>query len=198
MSATRECLVSNVVVPLSPRLRRIETLKASPHERHVSIQEWLTDRKPEFLSTNTGSNLAAFQTWRNFKEAFAPELIAQAYEETSEAIGRPVSTSIDPFGGSGTTALSSQFLGVNPTTVEVNPYLADLIEAKLDSYNTDRLLLDYQKVLSTFVDVHKDHFPCAPDTFVEPGRKGRYELVPGLISPSQPQRRRHSVFGPKS
>jgi len=70
--------------------------------------------------------------------------------------------------------LASQFLGVRPTTIEVNPYLADLIEAKLDSYDAEVLLEDYAHILKTFTDVATDCFPGAPDTFVEPGRAGRY------------------------
>ena len=90
-------------------------------DRPATLAEWLEGRKPLLLSTNAGTQLVAFQAWRAFKEAFAPELIGQAFEETSAALGRPISTSIDPFGGSGTTALASQFLGVAPTTIEVNP-----------------------------------------------------------------------------
>ncbi|SHL59637.1 hypothetical protein SAMN05518668_1023 [Sphingobium sp. YR657] len=140
----------------------------------ATFAEWLSGREPSHLSTNSGTPLVAFQTWRNFKEAFAPELIAQAFEETSKALGRRIANSIDPFGGSGTTALSSQFLDVRPTTIEVNPYLADLIEAKLTTYQVDELIEDYAKVLDNFSDVESDWFPGAADTFVEPGRAGRY------------------------
>jgi len=140
----------------------------------VSAADWLVDRTPSVLSTNSGTKLAAFQAWRNFKEAFAPELVGQAFEETSAALGRPVARCIDPFGGSGTTALASQFLGAHPTTIEVNPYLADLIEAKLATYDVASLLDDYAQVLDTFIDVEADHFPGAPETFVEPGRGDRY------------------------
>lgn len=141
----------------------------------VSWHDWIGDRRPSHLSTNTGTALVAFQSWRNFKEAFAPELIAQAFEESEVALGRPVCTAIDPFGGSGTTALASQFLGVKPFTIEVNPYLADLIEAKLASYNADILRTDLAAVLDAHIPhVGDDPFPGAPATFVEPGVKGRY------------------------
>ena len=140
----------------------------------ATLADWLSGREPSHLSTNSGTPLVAFQTWRNFKEAFAPELIGQAFEETSVALGRPITASIDPFGGSGTTALSSQFLNVRPTTIEVNPYLADLIEAKLASYEIESLIDDYATVLDTLTDVEMDWFPGAPETFVEPGRSDRY------------------------
>lgn len=141
----------------------------------VTLQDWLGDRRPAHLSTNAGTELVAFQSWRNFKEAFAPELIAQAFEETEAALGRPVRATIDPFGGSGTTALSSQFLSARPCTVEVNPYLADLIEAKLATYNLDTLQTDLDAVLSGYRPFSGPHpFPGAPATFVEPGVNERY------------------------
>lgn len=140
----------------------------------VTFSDWLDGRRPLHLSTNLGTDRVAFQNWRNFKEAFAPELVAQAYEETSRAIGRPVTSCIDPFGGSGTTALACQFLGVSPTTIEVNPFLADLIEAKLSSYDTDQLVADFSHVLKSGYREYADPFPGAPATFVEPGVRGRY------------------------
>lgn len=143
--------------------------------RPATLQDWLDGRSPAHLSTNAGTPLVAFQAWRAFKEAFAPELIAQAFEETSTSLGRPIARAIDPFGGSGTTALSSQFLGAAPTTIEVNPYLADLIEAKLTTYDASRLLDDYSALLKAITDDESDDiFPGAPDTFIAPGKKGRY------------------------
>lgn len=162
------------IKPLRPRRRLPCDLNEEIPLSVATITDWLSGREPSHLSTNTGTPLVAFQTWRNFKEAFAPELIAQAFEETSVALGRHIRSSIDPFGGSGTTALSSQFLNVRPTTVEVNPYLADLIEAKLASYEVDKLIEDYARVLETYSDFTDDCFPGAANTFVAPGRNGRY------------------------
>ena len=141
----------------------------------ATLADWLEGRVPTHLSTNSGATPVAFQAWRAFKEAFAPELVAQAFEETGFALGRAVERSIDPFGGSGTTALASQFLGVSPTTIEVNPYLADLIEAKLVTYNASALLDDYSNVLKNARSSEEGAlFPGAPVTFVEPGLGGRY------------------------
>ncbi|WP_372072880.1 hypothetical protein P7L75_11615 [Tistrella mobilis] len=143
--------------------------------RVATLEDWLEGRAPTHLSTNAGTPLVAFQAWRAFKEAFAPELIAQAFEETGGALSRKIRNAIDPFGGSGTTALASQFLGASPTTIEVNPYLADLIEAKLTSYNVAELLDDYANLLKcTGDDLQDAPFPGAPITFVAPGKQGRY------------------------
>jgi DNA modification methylase len=53
---------------------------------------------------------------------------------------------LGPFGGSGTTALACQFLGIQPIIAEVNPFLADLIEAKLTTYKPDDLVRDLARV----------------------------------------------------
>ena len=102
-------------------------------------KNWVSRRAPENLSTNAGAPVIAFQGWRQFKEAFAPELVESAICETAASLGRAVKSCLDPFGGSGTTALTCQFLGVLPTTIEVNPFLADLIAAKLSDYNFELL-----------------------------------------------------------
>jgi hypothetical protein len=90
-------------------------------DSYVEFRQWTGDRELATIGTNAGSATIAFQGWRNFKEAFAPELVERAINETGK-----VRHVIDPFGGSGTTALAAQFLGAKPTTIEVNPFLADL------------------------------------------------------------------------
>src|SRR5437660_6621602 len=99
----------------------------------VAFLDWTHKRPVASLSTNAGSATLAFQGWRRFKESFAPELVARAVADHPTS----VRTVLDPFGGSGSTAIACQFLSVAPTIIEVNPYLADLIEAKLSSYDTD-------------------------------------------------------------
>jgi hypothetical protein len=62
-----------------------------------------------------------------FKEAFSPKFVVDALASMPHTPRRCV----DPFGGSGTTALTCSFLGIDSVSIEVNPFLADLIEAKL-------------------------------------------------------------------
>ena len=114
-----------------------------------------------------------FQSWRPFKEAFDPEVVHRAISETPG----PVKRLLDPFGGSGTSALTAQFSGVYPTTIEVNPYLADLIESKLFKYDLEALIRDYAVVVEA-VEARRTGQPrCLknlPPTFVEPGVKGKF------------------------
>lgn len=147
----------------------------SPDGVFVAFDEWIGKRMPVALGTNAGAQPLAFQNWRRFKEAFAPELIARAVRETSSALGRPVRSSIDPFAGSGTTLLASQFLGVEPIGIEVNPFLADLVEAKLTPVDGQAVARSLTEVISgaRALDPHV-FYSGAPATFVEPGVKGRY------------------------
>src|ERR1035441_2303066 len=60
------------------------------------------------ISTNQPSLQLPFQRWFKFKEAFSPQFIIDCVAD----LRRPPRTCIDPFGGCGTTALTSQFLGI--------------------------------------------------------------------------------------
>jgi DNA modification methylase len=139
----------------------------------VTFADWTGGRALPSLGTNAGALQLPFQTWRNFKEAFAPELVARAIRESKV----PVRRCLDPFGGSGTTALACQFLGVKPVTVEVNPFLADLIAAKLASYSLSSISRSLAMLLRAANRKRVDpvaYFAAAPGTFVEPGIEGRW------------------------
>lgn len=139
----------------------------------IRFRDWTGGREVATIGSNAGSVSLPFQNWRHFKEAFAPELIELAVRETEGGVERVV----DPFGGSGTTALAAQFLGVRPTTIEVNPYLADLIEAKVATLDLDAAAAAFGRVVERAGGMgnrRDDPFPGAPATFVEPGVEGRY------------------------
>jgi hypothetical protein len=166
----------NQGTPFKLRSNRGFRLRASPHiSPFVGIEDWTGGRSPLALGTNAGATPLAFQNWRRFKEAFAPELVWRAVNETRAALGRPVETCLDPFSGSGTTPLTCQFLGVHPIAVEVNPFLADLTEAKLSPIDVDLVAQTAASVLSVAPRIDpRQHFSAAPATFIEPGVKERY------------------------
>lgn len=126
-------------------------------------------------TSNVAADGAPFQTWYRFKEAFAPSFV----EEVVRSQPHPVRTCLDPFGGSGTTGLTCQFMGVRPTLIEVNPFLADLCESKLTSYDARRVLKDRLQLadlcgVSALLDRSTPPLAGAPLTFVEPGTQGRW------------------------
>lgn len=139
---------------------------------HVSFEDWTRGRAVPHWGTNAGAPELPFQSWRRFKEAFAPEVVARAIRESR----RPVESCVDPFGGSGTTALACQFLGVRPAVIEVNPYLADLIEAKLATYDPDALASDLRRVIGLASNAQAPEPPWVslPPTFIEPGNGNRW------------------------
>jgi hypothetical protein len=176
-----------------------EDSPASRCPQPVTFSDWVGRRSISCLGTNAGAEKLPFQQWRWFKEAFAPELIARAVEESEIVVKR----CIDPFGGSGTTALACQYLGIDPITIEVNPYLADLIESKLHSYDVAALQRTFSRIVSKVNHVDVGHGmrelkSNAPATFIEPGENGNFvffrdvlrriiayrEVIEGLRDPS--------------
>jgi len=141
----------------------------------LSFTSWLKDIVSDVpLSSNMPSQNLPFQRWYKFKEAFSPLMVV----ESLKYLDFWPTNCLDCFGGSGTTALTSQFLGIEPTTIEVNPFLADLIEAKLSTYDRQSLLNDYCEVLettnSTKFDLRSVRYEEWPATMVEPGVGGRW------------------------
>lgn len=132
----------------------------------------LVDGAP--MSSNVPSHNLPFQRWYRFKEAFSPLMVA----ESLNCLGFWPSTCLDCFGGSGTTALTCQFLGIQSTTIEVNPFLADLIEAKLAKYDHQQLVDDYaevvKKMTSRSANLRSLRYESWPATMVEPGLKDRW------------------------
>ena len=138
---------------------------------YVSFKNWTKQRDLVSIGTNAGAEVLPFQTWHHFKEAFAPELVARAVRESELEVHR----CCDPFGGSGTSALACQFLGVHPVAMEVNPFLADLIVAKLCSYNLDHIIHDAGLVIRRVqADCDTRYPPFLPVTFIEPGKDERW------------------------
>lgn len=138
----------------------------------VQFKDWTQNRKLSTLGTNAGSQILPFQTWHRFKEAYAPELIERAIRESEI----PVHRLLDTFGGSGTSALAAQFLGVDSTSIEINPFLADVIKAKTHQYESGILTHDLGLVVKNTLrsEGRLERFAHCPPTFVEPGVKGRY------------------------
>lgn len=137
----------------------------------ASFEHWVGQRSSVMASTNASD--LPFQRWHRFKEAFDPELIARAVRESP----RPVRSLADPFGGSGTSALTAQFLGVTPSTVEVNPFLADLIQAKVATYYVPALISALTHVCGIARRSRSQAgtmIEALPATFIEPGVKGRW------------------------
>lgn len=125
------------------------------------------------LSSGQFNKSLPFQRWFPFKEAFSPAFVAGVLAKQRKTVG----VVLDPFGGSGTTALTAQHLGWTPVTIEVNPFLADLIETKLCRNSA----VDIAHAFSALQRSAKRQRPNvermyknASISFIEPGINGRY------------------------
>jgi len=124
------------------------------------------------LTTYQGGKDTAFQRWFHFKEAFSPEFVSAAIA----SLGYRPTHVIDPFGGSGTSAITAQLLSINTTTVEVNPFLADVIKAKLSPLTGEKLLSAAADFQARLHDTPADLSRLAhlPPTFIEYEGKDRW------------------------
>lgn len=144
------------------------------HEPSASaLDRWMNGWTTTEPTTYQGSSDLAFQRWFKFKEAFAPTLVRSIIERLP---ARPRRV-LDCCAGSGTTGVVAQFLGIDATLVEVNPFLADLIKAKLSSYEDVDFPLELAQVLDrtrgseVTAEVVRERLP---PTFVEPGVGNRW------------------------
>jgi hypothetical protein len=137
----------------------------------ATVRNWLSPHGGGALSSNVGAADLAFQRWFRFKEAYSPLLVQEALRENT----RPVRRCIDPTGGSGTTALVCSMMGIDCDTIEVNPFMADIIVAKTTTYDTRLLAADITKVLMARPDGVEAIVPKSmPSTLIEPGENGRW------------------------
>lgn len=120
---------------------------------HHTLQFWLRGLAGEHPSSSNQPSLSLpFQRWFKFKEAFAPNLVV----ECLRSLDYEPASCLDAFGGCGTTGLTAQFLGIKPVLIEVNPFIADLAEAKLSEY-------DLVKLQSCFIEVQRNAMAARVD-----------------------------------
>ncbi|MCA0979288.1 site-specific DNA-methyltransferase [Qipengyuania flava] len=113
-----------------------------------------------------------FQRWFRFKEAFSPKFVADTINDLP---GR-IESCLDPFGGSGTSALTCRMLGLSSCSIEVNPFLADLIEAKVTPLPGSEVARDYDQIIRNLVVTEADYRVALgmPKTFVQSDGADRY------------------------
>jgi hypothetical protein len=163
----------------NPPERYLQTL----HDHFAQAPEWFDSKSRSAqharlgatgaaLTTYQDGHETAFQRWFHFKEAFSPEFVTAALG----SLGYRPQHVIDPFGGSGTSAITSQLLSIDATTMEVNPFLADVIKAKVSPLTAEKLrsaAADFQAQLhNTLPDLARLFH--LPSTFIESKEKDRW------------------------
>ncbi|SFH01584.1 hypothetical protein SAMN05518865_13022 [Duganella sp. CF458] len=165
---------------LSDTLKNSQQL-VSEKARESNFSSWLSsyqDAAP--TSSNQGTAGLAFQRWFHFKEAFSPKFVA----DTLGSLPYKVRHCLDPFSGSGTTAITARMLGLSSSVVEVNPFLADLVEAKLTPLNHNQFLSSYRSLIKNLRISGADRVAIAgmPPTLSEPGVNDRYVFSEDVYS----------------
>jgi DNA modification methylase len=123
-------------------------------------------------TTHQAAQSIAFQRWFHFKEAFSPSFVTTAIQTLGFLPGHV----IDPFGGCGTTGITCQLLGIDATTIEVNPFLADVIRAKTSHIETETLISAAQSFRHGLARTKPDLEVLShlPSTFIESADKERW------------------------
>ena len=146
---------------------------ALAHTSEETRYSWLCEQDSDApVSSNVGAGKLPFQRWFRFKEAYSPAFVT----ESIAACDYPVKHLLDPFGGSGTTALTARMEGIDSTSIEVNPFLADLIRAKVTPISAESFAESCDRLIQRTRVVNGDYgvIENAPATLVEPGVDGRY------------------------
>ena len=136
-------------------------------------QSWLCEQNLKApVSSNIGAGNLPFQRWFRFKEAYLPAFVT----ESIAACNYPVKHLLDPFGGSGTTALTARMEGLDSTSIEVNPFLADVIRAKVTPISAESFSESCREIIERTRVVKGDYgiIDGAPATLLEPGVNDRY------------------------
>ena len=145
----------------------------SAQVKQTDLEEWLkhySEAAP--TSSNSGSGDVPFQRWFHFKEAFSPKFVA----DTISSAPYQVNTCIDPFCGSGTTALTSRFIGVDSISIELNPFIADVAKAKVTPVSPLKLASAAEQIIREVSgeSLKAPVTPVVPATFREPGVDGKW------------------------
>ena len=149
------------------------TQRALSRVEHQTATNWLAAQDSDApVSSNTAAANLPFQRWFRFKEAYSPAFVT----DTIAACGYPVRHLLDPFGGTGTTALTAQMHGLDSTSIEVNPFMADVIRVKVTPISPASFAFACRRLIDTTTVAETDYLPIegAPPTLVEPGVNARY------------------------
>ena len=139
----------------------------------VVLDTWLEHLDDGPLSSNIPAQGLPYQRWYRFKEAFSPRFVSSLVQR----LGFVPHRICDPFAGSGTTALTCRFLGIESVSIEVNPFLVDLVKSKVLTTDTDQFRVARQRVMrkartttASTIDFPSD----APPTLVQSPENNRW------------------------
>lgn len=166
--------------PLADTVRRSDHY-GSGRTAQSSAASWLANYREGLpTSSNQGVGAMPFQRWFHFKEAFSPKFVADTILDLP---GR-IRSCLDPFGGSGTSALTCRMLGISSCSIEVNPFLADLIQAKVTPLSAARFAEHYDRLVDEIVVTDEDYELAEgmPRTFLPGTSADRHVFEPDVFA----------------
>jgi len=123
-------------------------------------QRWFSEQSDSApISSNIGSAELPFQRWFHFKEAYSPEFVRQAIAKLDYTPTRV----LDPFAGSGTTAITCKIMGIDSCSIELNPFLVDLVQSKLCRVSPAAVFDSFARLIDDFTPEKEDY--VLPDGF---------------------------------
>lgn len=144
--------------------READLLSRFPDTQIYDVSEAYT----KFVSF-TANSAYPIHRWYRFKEGYSRDLVHLLLG----SLPKKPANCLDPFGGSGTTPLACQQIGINCSSIEVNPFLHHVARAKLETGYTlsgfDQALANVKRIL----------FGCERADFDEPAMS-RITKRPGL------------------
>ncbi|WP_082672364.1 DNA methyltransferase [Type-D symbiont of Plautia stali] len=151
----------------------LNSTKIISEAQYDRFNQWFSNYNEDCpTSSNQGTLNLPFQRWFRFKEAFSPKFVA----DTLSSLPYKVNYCLDPFMGSGTTAITCNMMGINSIGTEVNPFLSDLISSKLTYVSPTLFFKNYKNLIDNLKIIDDDFklSPGMPISFTEPGINGRF------------------------
>lgn len=102
-------------------------------EKEIPLRMDITGRLKELVNFKTNA-ITPVHRWYFFKEGYSHQLVEKLLNEFEIQKGSKI---LDPFAGSGTTLLASQWKGMYPKGIDINPFFTFVERAKLDWYKYD-------------------------------------------------------------
>jgi hypothetical protein len=127
----------------------------------------------------TVNSIYPIHRWYKFKEGYSKDLVHLILG----SLGTRVQDCLDPFGGSGTTALACQEVGIRCHSIEVNPFLYHLAKVKMRTQYSvkgfDSALRSIEKSLRTS---GKGNFPTPiMSTITKRAKLDKYLFSPPVL-----------------
>lgn len=127
----------------------------------------------------TSNSLYPIHRWYRYKEGFSKDLVHLLLGLFSGEVDR----CLDPFGGSGTTALACQEAGISCVSAEVNPFVHHVAKVKLrTSYRTKPFKAALRQVIRRVESHNTARFPIpAMSTITKSDNRKKWLFKPNVL-----------------